>query len=164
MCICSLSEKLQIRDFAKNPILPGLFKKLLPGLIFNGEEILKPLNIGNENIKDLTKNINLPVKQPVKSNVPTKNQKMQIEKLVNTLLGLSDKKLTCSIAKIILFINPTCKNTVGQATIKSVLVKAISALNTQELNALDKIINSSAFATIVNHLDVLTDATLTAIQ
>ncbi|MFH1254603.1 MAG: hypothetical protein V1646_04200 [bacterium] len=164
LCMCNLSEKLELREFTKTPTL---FEKLFSEFIRN---VAGLLDIEHEKIKTFTKNMQLPNSNTTSPNKELKSPNLQCvceteaEVLVNEILNISEDKLTISISLVTSFLNPSTKEQVGTEQIKHVLTQTFSKFSLEELNAIRKVINSRAFKKITNNLDVLTEMVLSIIK
>jgi hypothetical protein len=170
LCMCSLSEKLQLLEIKKeledkkDNKSPDLFKKLLAALIGNSTDILKRLNIEPKKVKAIAENMNLPTKKSVKSQDNQNAQKIQAEKLTNNLLTMAKEKLINSISKIMQFLNPTATKSVDESAIKSILTRTLSTFTNSELNTFEQIISSKAVAKILNNSDIIIDTVITILK
>ncbi len=161
MCICNLSEKLQLRDFTKTP---ALFGKLFDELVKN---VCNMLKIEHEKVEALVKNMQLSNEKPAK---PTKKSqitnadKKEIAALITKILGISGNKLNTSITLTLRFLNPSSKKQISQKEITGVLTQTLSAFTSEELTEIEKIVSTAAFAKIATNLDILTETVLQIIE
>lgn len=164
LCMCNLSEKLQLRDFTKNPTL---FEKLFSEFVQNAGNLL---NIEYDKINAIAQNLQFSVKAPVNSNKKgvasslNNGNKKQIIGLATKVLNISNDKLNKAIALIVHFLDPISDEKISQADIMNVLTRTLSPFTPEELNAVEKIISTKAFEKIANNLDILTEIVLSIIK
>jgi hypothetical protein len=164
MCMCNLSEKLELKKFTKTPTL---FEKLFSELSRN---VAGLLDIEYEKVQTFTKNMQSPNTKPEDSNKkssPTNLQctdSTQVKNLVDRILRISDDKLNLSISLVMHFLNPSSTEQINNEQIKRTLIQTLESFTTEELNALERVIDSKAFAKIAPKLDELTGIVLSVIK